>query len=326
MSRGQVCVAMIVRPSGRKTHSGFDVSCLLIIGVLGRRKCPVVPESKIPWSVGNQSLFIALLHNLLCKWILPLFCCYHHLCWWVCGFGHSYCFSGGGGMVECFILLSVSTFLCPTAPRSQVCWILDTMSRVFRWDYFLCPMKTVTREDVSIGPGYRWIMIGFVHMPWIVMSFMIWIISTTEAVVLIVESFEWSKGTIELNSKAVGSTISSIGVDTSSVTTSTSSSTLCHSKTLASMGGVLSMKSWWWHPLGGGVMLYWVSCLIGICCGGKGGTRGVSWAWWWKVGWIVRYCTNGWGGHLYLVLLVHGYCCSSFGASLTGVPAWWYSS
>ncbi len=42
----------IVQPSGRVMCSGFFVGCLLIVGALGSRKCAVVLESKIPWSVG----------------------------------------------------------------------------------------------------------------------------------------------------------------------------------------------------------------------------------------------------------------------------------
>ncbi len=49
----------------------------------------------------------------------------------------------------------------------------------------------------------------------------------------------------------------------------TSLSTLCHSKTLAPMCGVLSMKSRrWWHPLGGGVNYIvdyvQLACVVGV--------------------------------------------------------------
>ncbi len=43
--------------------SVFDVVCLLTIGALGRKNCPVIPESKILRSVeGWISLFITWLH------------------------------------------------------------------------------------------------------------------------------------------------------------------------------------------------------------------------------------------------------------------------
>ncbi len=59
MSTRQVCMNTIISPSGRVMYSGFDVGCKLIICALGKRKCLIVPESKIPWSVGVwASVFI----------------------------------------------------------------------------------------------------------------------------------------------------------------------------------------------------------------------------------------------------------------------------
>ncbi len=66
MSRRHVWVEAIMQLSGKVIHSGFVVGCLLIIGVLERRKCPVVPESNIPCSIGVwSSLFMTLLHTSL---------------------------------------------------------------------------------------------------------------------------------------------------------------------------------------------------------------------------------------------------------------------
>ncbi len=80
---------------------------------------------------------------------------------------------------------------------------------------------------------------------------------TNEAIVPDVELFEWCISIIALHFKAGSSTISSKGGVARYVTTSTSISTLFHSKTAASVGGVLSMKSKrWWHQLGGGAMLH----------------------------------------------------------------------
>ncbi len=87
------------------------------------------------------------------------------------------------------------------------------------------------------------------------MFFTIHIISKTEAIVPVVELLEWGRGTIALHSKGGSSTMSSINVVASYVITSMSLFTLCHSKTVASMGGVTSINSGrWWHPLGGGVV------------------------------------------------------------------------
>ncbi len=91
---------------------------------------------------------------------------------------------------------------------------------------------------MSICPGYRWIVIRFVHIPLKVMFIMISIISTADAIVPVVELFEWCRGVIVLHSKAGGSAISFIGVVASFVITFTSLSTLCHSKTVASLCGV----------------------------------------------------------------------------------------
>ncbi len=52
MSRRQIWVESIMQTSGRVMCSGFAVGCLLIIGASGRRKCCVVPEPKIPCSIG----------------------------------------------------------------------------------------------------------------------------------------------------------------------------------------------------------------------------------------------------------------------------------
>ncbi len=69
----------IVQPSGRLIHSGFFVGCLLVICALVWRKCPAIPESKIPWSVGVwSSLFIILLHSYFVQLNLNTLCHYHH--------------------------------------------------------------------------------------------------------------------------------------------------------------------------------------------------------------------------------------------------------
>ncbi len=75
----------------------------LLLVVLGRRKCPVVFELKIPWSIGVRiSKIMTLLHTFLCNWRAPLFCDYHHyhhpLHGLVKWFGHSYYFWVGNGI------------------------------------------------------------------------------------------------------------------------------------------------------------------------------------------------------------------------------------
>ncbi len=102
------------------------------------------------------------------------------------------------------------------------------------------------------------------------MSFTICTISTAEAIVPIVKSFEWGRSIIALHSIF---TKTSIGVVSRSITISTSLSTLCHSKTMASVGGVTL-----WHQGGGGIhggIYCIVGCIsIGLCCGGKDGISG----------------------------------------------------
>ncbi len=63
--------------------------------------------------------------------------------------------------------------------------ILDRMSGVSRYDCFVHPKKTGTKEDVSISPVYIWIMISFVLIPWIDMSLIINIISTAESILFL---------------------------------------------------------------------------------------------------------------------------------------------
>ncbi len=53
MSRRQVWVEAIVQALGRVMLNLFVVGCFLRIDALGRRKCQVIPELKIPWSVGS---------------------------------------------------------------------------------------------------------------------------------------------------------------------------------------------------------------------------------------------------------------------------------
>ena len=134
------------------------------------------------------------------------------------------------------------------------------------------------------------------------MLFMICILSTTEAIVPVVKSLEWSRDIVELHCKAGISTILSIGVVPSSVTTSMSFSILCDSKT-ASMGGVLFMKSRrWWHPLGVSVV-------------GHLGSYS-SWHVLWRKGWYKWRLSLGWwwNGHVYHAMMVHVHCCGSFDA------------
>ncbi len=81
MANWQVWVDTIIQASGRIMCNGFIVDCLLIISSLERRKCPVVPDSKIPWSIGVwSSLFATLLHTsfvkLACTTILIILCSY----------------------------------------------------------------------------------------------------------------------------------------------------------------------------------------------------------------------------------------------------------
>ncbi len=97
-------------------------------------------------------------------------------------------------------------------------------------------------------------------------------LSTAEAIVPVVELFEWSRGVIALHSKVGSPIISSIGVVASSVTTYIFSSTLCHSKNTTSMGSAAYMKSRrWWYALVGGLCCIFRLCM---CCGGKGRITG----------------------------------------------------
>ncbi len=70
-SRRKVCADDIVKPSGRVMCSGFVVTCLYIIGAFERRKCPVIPESKIPWLV---EVWISLYSTLLQTSVVQLEC------------------------------------------------------------------------------------------------------------------------------------------------------------------------------------------------------------------------------------------------------------
>ena len=49
MSSSQVCVDLIVLPSGRAISSGVVVGWIFLIGACGIKKCPVAPASATPW-------------------------------------------------------------------------------------------------------------------------------------------------------------------------------------------------------------------------------------------------------------------------------------
>ncbi len=160
-----VFVGEMEQSSGRVISGGFLIG-KLNISALGRRKCPVNPDSQIPWPIGIKNfLFITLLQTiylqLKCTTVLSPSSIlgtdyFVDLCTTVIWVG--VCM----GLV---VYIHWFHMFVPCCPKES--GVLNRVSRLSRYNGYLSLTNTGTREEVIFGPSYSWIIIWFVHFAWI---------------------------------------------------------------------------------------------------------------------------------------------------------------
>lgn len=152
------------------------------------------------------------------------------------------------------------------------CWckepsVLDRMSRLTRQVWFVWPTKTCTKEEVCMALVMELLWLGLCIYRTVV-AVMIHIISTTKAVILVVELFEWVRIFMALHSKSLGSTTSPVDIVLCSVSAFMSLYKPCHSKLQpphiwnhwsCSFWHVLLWRGWnkWW-------LSWWRFCCMDV--------------------------------------------------------------